>query len=532
MSAAPPGTREGGLAFEDARGCKEWLASLPLTNIPQAQSLLLEAIKALNQAEPGGIERLKCLELLRDKVAFLQREQRSRYFGKSLPLSANDNSAWMTGRALLEEMEAGYRKVAEASASDAELGRHAALVAQRIVRYIGAQMLFHALVYRRFDLVLWPRLHREYRQAEASALHAERVKDSLDVAEAQSSVADTYAQVLLMQGAYLSELAAPEMDFTEGLLRMWITKVTVGREPAADSTHALAVDLEGDIGPRPLAQVDAGAARRVIDTSAISKSIRKRMQALKNEADPATVGLPAEAAHVDVPHMLQRLHRLWCEGMPPRPPARVPAEKSVSVVFGLGDIHFFVTGGKVFEQPDMKRELTAREKQDIEVFGRITERTQTSMMAAHSYNAEAWGVVDEMRGAWRLLRPATASKGVSIGKLVAMRVTDTTPFFLGMVSALVQETDGRIIATVTLFPGKPEPLAVRAADARNRANAKWLEGFRLPEMPTLRVASTLVVPSGLAQRGRGIELWLGQPQESTVYEVVERGTDFDRITVF
>ena len=31
---------------------------------------------------------------------------------------------------------------------------------------------------------------------------------------------------------------------------------------------------------------------------------------------------------------------------------------------------------------------------------------------------------------------------------------------------------------------------------------------------------------------RGIEVWLEGPRESTVYEILERGTDFDRITTF
>ena len=39
---------------------------------------------------------------------------------------------------------------------------------------------------------------------------------------------------------------------------------------------------------------------------------------------------------------------------------------------------------------------------------------------------------------------------------------------LGMVRALVQETDGRIVISITLFPGRPEPIAVRASDSRNR----------------------------------------------------------------
>src|ERR1700682_2848939 len=69
MSAPPPSTRNGALVFGDARICKEWLNALPLGNIPQAQTLVLEALRALNGAEFDSLERLKCLELIRDKVA-------------------------------------------------------------------------------------------------------------------------------------------------------------------------------------------------------------------------------------------------------------------------------------------------------------------------------------------------------------------------------------------------------------------------------------------------------------------------------
>jgi hypothetical protein len=198
----------------------------------------------------------------------------------------------------------------------------------------------------------------------------------------------------------------------------------------------------------------------------------------------------------------------------------------------LREIHFFVGGGKVFEQPDKKRELTSQEKQDIEVFGRVTERTQSKMMAEYTFTVETWEVVDEMLGAVRVLRPATASKGIGIGRLVGIRLGDTAPFYLGMVSELVHETDGRIIATITIFPGKPEPLAVRAGDARNRANAHWVQGFRLPALEKLKIPASLIVPSGIGSRGRGVETWSQGAKESTVEEVVERGSDFDRITVF
>ncbi len=70
-----------------------------------------------------------------------------------------------------------------------------------------------------------------------------------------------------------------------------------------------------------------------------------------------------------------------------------------------------MTGGKAFEQPGRQRDLTSQEKQDIEVFGRITERTQNRMMTEHNYTMESWTVVDEMPGTWRLQRPQSASQG-------------------------------------------------------------------------------------------------------------------------
>ena len=208
------------------------------------------------------------------------------------------------------------------------------------------------------------------------------------------------------------------------------------------------------------------------------------------------------------------------------------AQPAAGLVFGMPEIHFFVSGGKAFEQPDKKRELTSQEKQDIEVFGRVREQTQSKMVAAHNFTVEGWPIVDEMLGAVRVQRPATASRNVGIGRLAAMRMGDTAPFYLAWVSELVQETDGRIIATLTILPGRPEPLAVRAGDLRNRATAQWVPGFRLPALEKINIPSTLVVASTLGTRGRGIEVWEGAAKECTVEELLLRGTDFDRATVF
>ena len=531
MATLPPGRAAAQPDFGDARNCKDWLNALPLDNIPRAQGLVLEALRALNASEHDAMARLTCLELMRDKVAFLQGEQRARYFGKSLPLSPNDSGAWATGLALLEEMEAGYRACLAAAEGEA-MAPHRALLAQRVLRYLGAQMLFHALVYRRFDAALWTRLHGQFAEAERAGLEHTPVKDSLEAEAAGSSVEAAYLHVILLQAAFLEELTAPQIDFVDALLRQWIRKAALRPRGAASDAahvHALAVDLDKPIGARPLAQSALAASHRVIDTGALSNSLRKRIHALENDAEPVSLGLPAETGVGDPLPQLRRLHKLWCEGAPPRPPGRVSQETGAGVVFGIAEAHFFVAGGKLFEQPDRPRELTREEKQDIEVFGQVTQRTQGRMMAEHNYTAENWKVVDEMLGAWRLQRPPTASRGVAIGRLVAMRVGDAGAFYLGVVSALVMDADGGLVMTVSLFPGRPQPIAVRAADPRRARNA-WVPGFRLPPLERLQIAASFVVASGLAARGKHLEWWDGEPREVAVAQVLERGADFDRLS--
>ena len=533
MASLPP-SRAGGASFADARSCKDWLGALPVTSIPMAQQQLLEAIRAFNRGECDALERLKCLELLREKIAFLQGEQRSRFFGKTLPLSSIDQTAWTTGRSLLEELEAGYRScLAAARAGERGVADHAALAAQRVMRAIGAQMLFHAMVYRRFDGALWLRLHAEFQAAEEAGSVDVAVRDTLESEDGQSTVGEAYVHALLLQAAELAEMTAAQIDFLEAVLRRWVRKVRVLREmPAGESTgggaRVLGIDLARPAGAFPPAGLRAATTERILDVEQLSRSIRRRVKALQAGETVASLGLPEAAAGVDLLPQLQRLHRCWCEGGG-RPPGRVPPEKEAGLAFGFPDIHFYVSGCEPFDQPDRPRELTRQEKDDIAVFGKVSERSQKLRIADYNFVLEGWGIVEESLGAWRLLRPANASRGVGLGRVVAVRVGAGAPWFLGVVRALVQETDGRIEITAGLLPGKPEAVAVRASDLRSRQAASWTQAFRLPALERLGIPESFVVPSGLASRGRGIELWRGEAKETSVREVLERGADFDRV---
>ena len=535
VSHASPNTRAAYMFFSDARTCKDWLASIPLTNVPQAQQQIVDALRNLNRnSDFVPLERLTCMELLRDKVSYLLGEQRARYAAKTIPLSHGDVAAWNVSSILISEMEAGYRRCwTEATLEDSSLFAHGALIIQRIIRYIGLQMLIAGFIYRRFDPALWMRLHLQWMEAENRDLTVKRVKDSIGAIDGYSSVAQAYTAVLLGQAANIHELTPRQIDFVDAVLKRFGHKVTVAREGKRNPQGLVcAVDLLSNAGAGFHTSAAVADHVRMLIVEDLSKSLRRRLKKLAEGGDPGELDLPAEWSPADAQNQLIRLHRIWCEGTSARPPATVPNEKSALLAFGITETHFFMSGIP-FKQPGVKSELSRQEMADIEMFGKVSESTIRARYADFNYGTETWGIVDESRGHVRLLRPANSAHGVAIGKLVGIKIGKQESFFLGAIRELVEVLDGNIFATVAMLPGKPEATTVRSADTRLRV-PNYVQAFRLPPMDALKIPETLIVPPNLAQLGRGIDIFHtghGSPKEVTVATFYERGLDFDRITI-
>jgi hypothetical protein len=530
-----PDLRGNTLFFSDARGCKEWLKGIALHNVAMAQQAILDGLRILNRsATIGATDRLMCLELMRDKAAFLLTEQRARYVGKTIPLMHGDVAAWNISKTLLSEMEAGYMRCwDDAKSVGSPLEPHAALVVQRAIRYVGLQMLIAGFVYKRFDGALWSRLHALWREADARGLVAKRIKDSVGSADGYSSVQQAYTAVLLGQAATVYELMPREIDFVDAIMKRFGHKVEVMHEgmPAAIGVQAI-VDLSSQRGLQYVARADVHEDLRLVEMTDLGKSLKRRIRKLAEGTPPAELDLPADWGAREAYDQLKRLFTLWCEGGNTRAVPSVPEETHAQLSFGLSETHFFMSG-VLFEQPDVPRELTRQEMNDIKMFGKVSEATIRARYAEYNYGTESWGIIDETRGSYRLLRPANSSHSLAIGRILGVKVGKQDGFYLGVVRELVEDLDGAIHVTLNMMPGKPEATSVRGPDDHHKAGS-YVQGFRLAPMPALKIPETLVVPAGLAHVGRGIDIFHpghGSPKEVRVVEFVERGADFDRVTI-
>lgn len=521
--------------FSDSRSCREWAETISVTNIHQAQQSVLDALRILNR-EPAFTpdDRLACMEVVRDKVATLLAEQRKRYVGKTIPLAAGDMGAWQISRQLIDEMEAGYRRCAtEAARDDSPLVPHRALIIQRIMRAIGLQMLLAGFAYRPFDGALWSKLHAQWREAELHGLTTVRVKDSVGAATGYSSVTQAYTAVLLGQLANVYELSPRQIDFVDTVMKRLGHKVVIGSAaPANPRGLTCIIDLESRQGAGFETVPVLTAHQRTLDMGELSKSLRYRAKRLFDGEEPKDLELPEDWTPTDARNQLVRLHRLWCEGQT-RAPSLPPQDSEAVLAFGIAETHYFVCGD-LFEQPDVSRELTQQEMTELRIFGKVSESTLRARYADYNFGTETWPVIDEARASFRLARPAKSPKGVAIGQIVGIRLGKAAEFYLGVVRELHETADGKIIVTVALLPGKPEAIAVRAADGRRHGSGQYAQGFRLPPNESLKIAETLVIPRDFVKRKRGIDVFHpahGSPKEVKLLDFVERGMDFDRVTI-
>jgi hypothetical protein len=528
MSSTPPTAAEGAsLFFTDARACKAWLAGLAVSNVAQTLSSVLDALRVFNRASFDPLERLKSLELVRDRVGFMMTELRTRVFARALPHGAGDVAAWDVARLVLEEMEGGYRR----AFAEPQLAEHAALVTQRMIRYVAAQMVLHGVVYRDFDAALWTRLHQAYEGAERAGYAEDKVKDSLEAEGGVSSVAEAYAQAVLLDAAGFHEMTPAQTQFAESLVKLWARKLKVSLQAPDEAPAVLpmVVDLTASAGAGPVRADSLSGSHRVISVEEICRSIRRRIRVLQAGEEGTTLGLPAAALGVDLATTLPRLAKCWCEPAGPESALEPVPGKPAGLVSGLNEAHFFLSGGKAFEQPGKERDLTTQEKNDIAVFGRITERTQTLIAATASPNApgytvDPWETVGEGLGLVRIRRKTAGSRTAAIGRIVAVRMGEAgAAFQLGVIRALYNQGTA-IEAVVALYPGRPTPAAVRSA------NSPWAQAIGLPALEKIGVPATLIVPAAMGSRGRSLQVREGEEtREAKVQDVLEREADFSRI---
>jgi hypothetical protein len=531
MHSPQPRLRAGAAPeFTDAATAKAWLDHVPLANVAAAQQQLLGQTAEFNRYAAKAPVRLATLEALRDAVHFVQIEQARRFTNRALPMAMAESVVFEETLLLWEQMRAGYLLCLEAiEKGEPGLRGQGALVCQRALALGGLKMFHYNRAYRQSPRSEWRALHQAYARAEALKVVETPVKDYLNRDVHDTSPRIAYVRALLMGMANPNELSQRQLTFVAFLLERWAEKVGVEKRPVTEEvgTLPLVVDLEGESCPE---RGGAGGAQpRYVDVLRLANSLRNRIGLLRKGESPARLGLGEDCVQPSCEQLLVFLYRQWCQPRQPRVSERKPVSEVAQVCNDMASAHYYVSG-KVYRQPTDGSQLTAKQRDEIATFGRLSTREDEAVSAAHGFQLETWQLLDESAQGLKMTRRAGApGKRYSHGQLVAVRPADAKGFMLGQVRWLSQSEESDLFAGVRLLPGLPAATAVRPIGVNVR-DEQYTRALSLTAVPALNSPPALVLPAGWYKPKRLVEVYLDSAIQLRLAEVLERGSDFERVS--
>jgi cyclic-di-GMP-binding protein len=516
--------------FVDAESCKSWLGSVPLANTAVAQQDMLDELELFNRFPTSAANRLAVLEALRETVSFVQIEQAKRFTNRALPMAQAEAAAFEDTVELWEEMRVGYLRCLEAAVGgDSGMRAQAALLTQRLAAYSGLKMFHYYRAYREVPRQDWRSLHEVYAQAEKLGVADHDVKDSLKHGTQDASPRAAYARAVLMSMASPHELGQRQLSFVAFLLERWASKLEIMRNPVPDpdGVPPLVLDLAGERAPERLEpSTPLPAEPRYLDTRKLAKSLRNRVALLRKGESPAKLGLGEDCLQPSCEQTLVFLFRQWCQAKPARPLAGRQPTLTAQVTTDMGAIHHYMSGGR--QRQVEAKELTQQQRQEMETFGRIRGVDNDQYTSARGFALEEWLIEEDSAQELRIVRPAgQGTKRYAHGQLVTVRPPDASGFILGQVRWLIGAVSGDLRAGIKLIPGVATATSVRGTGL-NKAE-RSIPALLLAAVPAVKSPATLVLPAGWFKPQRVLQVVGDSPCQVRLTEVVERGSDFERV---
>ena len=511
--------------FKDASGCAKWLQTVPLINVGPAHSRLLEALEELNAYKVSPAERLKIMELLREPVSFVQKEQSKKFSSRPAPLAPPEREVLNNVHALWDAFSTGYRHCVQAII-DKTGNLSVSLVGQRVLWCTGQKIVTCYQAYQDVSDEDWKLLHGVYGLVEERGQAKQDVPHP-DHKGRETTCMETYAQVLLLDLANPGKLTPRQIELISLWLERWTKKVSIGRTvaDAGEGGAPLVVDLAGSGGAshRPV----EGDSTRMVDVSELRSDLRKRVALLRKGETPGELGLGEDVTAALADSMLVLLYRRWCEDQQARAHPRHGASGTAKMAFGLAAIHHAVTG-RGFKVRPSARPISTKEHMEIATLGRLATRDDEAPAAAPDVALETWQIKDESASGLRLERvEAGGSSRVVLNQLLGIQLADGKPFLLGTIKWLSVSADFGLRIGVQILPGVPQGIAIKPSGPN--AAEPFSQGFLLPAFAPLQAPETLVTPAAWFKPKREMEI-AERPGRVRLADLIDRGADFERVS--
>lgn len=523
-------TPSGRLTIPDLASGMAFLSRLPLSNPTVAHPALAEFIESLIEAPPPFQVFVQLLEQSRAPLESLQHELARGFLNKAVPLGEHEESLFQQVVRGWQRMAGAYARCAQLDAGiDPEHATRVATILQRCIRYSGLAIVEHFRVRRELPAGFWLDFYGYYDSAEEWQIAGLAVYEPLERGRQSNTCAAELVSVLLTELAGPYSYSVVEIDRIYSWARLWSPIVGVVPLQGDEIGPLYSIDLNKDSGIRLQRHESHSPTARRLDTNLLANRIDDVRQQLSQKISPPRLGL-GDCLNAEARGLIEDLSRPWAQIAAPRRFRRRPAQGEALVASGFDNLHYLLTG-KNFSQPESASVYSRKEYDMLFAFRHRVDPTRQFYLdsAVRDVPADLWQVVNQSAAGYRLVRRA-AGQRVMHQQLIAVRPPESDRFLLAQAHWLMQQRDHGLVAGVEILPGMPEAISVRIAPGAADSGEHFVVSFLLPDVPTMNSPTSLLIPSGMFQNGRILEMHTTTIWRVRLTGLLDRGADFDRVT--
>lgn len=513
----------------------DYLSSLMLANPAVAERQLIDFLDALLASPPDPGVFFQLLEQARAPLCFVEEEMARSYHNKAVPLSLDEEQAFLMVVQAWRKMGRAYALCASLEEPATEEPNYRALMAtilHRCIYYNGMVILEHYRARRELPPGVWLDLHGFFETAEEWGIAFMPVSDPLENSVQATHCAAAYVTLLLIDVASPYSNSVRNLNLIRRWASMWAPLVGIGALENDLELPPYVVELMKDLPLHPSAAIEGSAQDvRRLDTGRLGLQIDHALGQLRMRFTPSQLGLGEESSS-HVARLLEHLVKPWSQSTSARRFRRFASEGIARVVTGFEAIYFHVTG-EPFEQPDSALAYSRGDFEQLFTFRDRADPGQALLIRPRAdFPVERWSVINHSANGFRLGRSESGQR-VLHGQLMAVCPHDGERFLLAYATWLMQESAGGLIVGLATLPGIPRGIGFRPLDQVGVPTIeRFAPAFILPPMPAIGEEVSLVLPPGFYHAGRELEVMDGNGHRRIrMNHVLNRQADFERISI-
>lgn len=524
-------SQSGRLSIPDLASGTAFLSRLPLPNPTVAHPSLAEFIESLIETPPPFQVFVQLLEQSRGPLETLQHEIARTFLNKPVPLGEGEENAFQQVVRGWQRMARAYARCAQLDTGmDAEHATRVATILQRCIRYCGLGIIEHFRVRRELPAGLWLDFYGYYDSAEEWNIADLSVYEPLEKGRQTSTCASELISILLTELAGPYSYSVIDIDRVFSWAQLWSPMVSIVPLVGDEVGPLYSIDLLKDSGIRLQRHESHSATARRLETNQLANQIDVIRHQLSQKISPSRIGL-GDCLNAEARALLDELSRPWAQIASPRRFRRRPAQGEALIASGFDNLHYLVAG-KDFTQPESGNIYSRKEYDMLFAFRHRVDPTQQFFVdrGLREVPADSWDVVNQSAAGYRLMRRA-AGQRVLHKQLIAIRPPESERYLLAQAHWLMQERAQTLVAGVEILPGLPEAISVRTTGSDAGVNSeRFVVAFLLPDMPAMSSVTSLIIPSGMYQSGRVVEMHTTTLWRVRLTGLLQRGSDFERVT--